>query len=232
MNKIIVILSIVWLSSAHFNQELIARKNGKKEDVSLYTIEGVILTANRNLNVPKTWLRDITLSIDNGEIKGFVRLDGRFLISGVQNGSHILQIEHPDIYFQPVKVEITGKGKYRARKVNYIQPSIINQVPYPLRLQPLVRRKYFRNREQWRIIDVILNPMVLVMVLPLLLMLLVPKIIKDPEAKKELDSIQFPKINDMPDLSDMLSSFLSGKKRMESEEKEIAENTSKKKHPK
>ncbi|KAH8350721.1 hypothetical protein KR084_004900, partial [Drosophila pseudotakahashii] len=182
-----------------------------------------------NLNLPKTWLRDITLSIDNGKIKGFVRLDGRFLISGVQNGSHILQVEHPDIYFQPVKVEITVKGKYRARKVNYIQPSIINQVPYPLRLQPLVRRTYFRNREQWRIVDVILNPMVLVMVLPLLLMLLVPKIIKDPEAKKELDNIQFPKINVMPELSDMLSSFLSGKKNMESEEKEIAEKTAKKK---
>ncbi|XP_016980610.1 ER membrane protein complex subunit 7 homolog [Drosophila rhopaloa] len=211
MYKIIVILSILCLSSALANQDLVAGEREQKQAV-LYTIEGVILAPDRKLNLPKTWLRDITVSISNGELMGFVRLDRRFLISGVRNGSHILHIEHPDIYFQPVKVEITGKGKYRARKVNYLQPSLINQVPYPLRLQPLFRRKYFKNREQWLFIDLILNPMVLLMVVPLLLMLVVPKIIKDPEAKRELDSIQFPKVSNMPDFSDMLSSLLSGKK--------------------
>jgi len=229
MFKIIVILSIVCLSSGLVNQELIIRKNGKKDEVAMYTIEGVILKPDRSLNLPQTWLRDITLSINNGEIKGFVRLDGRFLLSGVQNGSYVLEVQHPDIYFQQVRVEITGKGKYRARKVNYIQPSLINQVPYPLRLQPLARRKYFKSREQWRILDVVLNPMVLLMVMPFLLMLAFSILIKDPETKKELDSIQFPKMSDMPDFTGALSSILSGKNRLEAEEKVVAEKDPNKK---
>ncbi|KAI8038003.1 ER membrane protein complex subunit 7 homolog [Drosophila gunungcola] len=164
----------------------------------MYTIEGTILSPDRKLNLPKSWLRDITVSVNNGEFKGFVRLDRRFSMSGVPNGSHILQAEHPDIYFQPVEVEITGKGKYRARKVNYIQPSLINQKPYSLRLRPLDRRKYLKSREQWRLIELILNPMVLVMVVPLLLMLVVLKIIRDTESKKELDSLRLPKMNPVP----------------------------------
>lgn len=178
---------------------------------TLYTIDGVIVTPDKALDLPESYMRNITLSINNGEFKGFVRLDGRFTISGVSNGTHILEVHHPDIYFQAVKVEITGVGKFRARQVNYVQPSLINQVPYPLRLQPLVRRKYFRIREQWRVIDVLLNPLVLAMVLPMVFMWIILWMFSDPEAKKELDSLQFPKIKDMPDFSDMLSSYLSGK---------------------
>ncbi|XP_016964113.1 ER membrane protein complex subunit 7 homolog [Drosophila biarmipes] len=218
MYKIIVILSIVCLSSGLASQELTVRQNRRKEDLATYTIEGVILKPDRSMNLPETWFRDITLSINGGEIKGFVRLDGRFLMSGVPNGSHILEVQHPDIYFQQVRVEITGKGKYRARKVNYIQPSLINQVPYPLRLPALARRSYFKSREQWCFLDVILNPMVLLMVMPLLLMLAFSMLIKDPETKKELDSIQFPKLSDMPDFTGALSTILSGKKRLEAEE--------------
>ncbi|XP_017050437.1 ER membrane protein complex subunit 7 homolog [Drosophila ficusphila] len=227
MYKIVVILSILSLSSALVEREYLPRVKESKAGV-LYTIEGIVLPAEKKLNLPKTWVRDITVSINNGELKGFVRLDRRFSISGVPSGSHVLQIEHPDIHFQPVIVEINARGKYRARKVNYVQPSVVVQVPYPLRLLPLHRRKFFRNREQWHVVDLILNPMVLVMVLPLLLMLAIPRIIKDPEAKKELESIQLPKIKDLPDFSDMLVSFLSGQRPPDPEVKEVAKKASKK----
>jgi len=39
--------------------------------------------------------------------------------------------------------------------------------------------------------------MVLMMVLPLLLMLVLPKMINDPETKKEIDNLQFPKVRTM-----------------------------------
>lgn len=55
--------------------------------------------------------------------------------------------------------------------------------------------------------------MVLMMVLPLLLMLVLPKMINDPETKKELENIQFPKMNnEMPDLSEMVTSLFTGGK--------------------
>ncbi|ALC41305.1 CG8397 [Drosophila busckii] len=191
------------------------------EDVSgYYTIEGKVYAPEVGPGpapgMPMTstskWQVDVVVSINNGEYKGFVREDGNFVISGVPSGSYVLDVYHPDVFYEPVRVEINPKGKFRARKVNYVQPAQVVQLPYPLRLKPLMRFKYFQTREQWKITDFLFSPMVLMMALPLLLMLVLPKMINDPETKKEIENMQFPKMgNDMPEISEMLTSFLSGK---------------------
>lgn len=204
-----------------------AEKEG--ETRTLYTIEGVIMQPDAELLVSAEWPADITLSINGGEYKGFVRLDGKFVISGVPSGSYILDIYHPDVHFKSVRVEINTSGKIRARKLSYLRPQQIQKIPYPLSLKPLGRRKYFRMREQWNITDYVLNPMVLLMVVPLMLMLLLPRLINDPETKREIENIQFPKIpNGVPDLSDMLSSFLAGKRIAEKPKKSIVGTPNKK----
>lgn len=54
--------------------------------------------------------------------------------------------------------------------------------------------------------------MVLMMILPLLLLLILPKMINDPETKKDLENMQFPKMNsDMPEISEMFTSLFTGK---------------------
>lgn len=64
--------------------------------------------------------------------------------------------------------------------------------------------------------------MVLMMALPLLLMLVLPKMINDPETKKEIENMQFPKMtNDMPEISEMLTSFLAGKQPEKLEKKPV-----------
>uniref|UniRef100_A0A1B0FK64 Uncharacterized protein n=1 Tax=Glossina morsitans morsitans TaxID=37546 RepID=A0A1B0FK64_GLOMM len=61
------------------------------------------------------------------------------------------------------------------------------------------------------ITDFPFSPMVLMMILPLFLLLVLPKMIKDLDTKNEVESISFPKINDdMPKISEMLTSFFSG----------------------
>ncbi|EDW92001.1 ER membrane protein complex subunit 7 homolog [Drosophila yakuba] len=206
--------------------EVIIGQDELVDEVSgLYTIEGRVSppdslfpptqgggrSAPVNKNAPK-WHTELTLSINDGEFKGFVREDGQFMISGVPSGSYILDVHHPDVFYEPVRVEINPKGKFRARKVNFVQPAQIMQVPYPLRVKPLMPFKYFQTREQWKITDFLFSPMVLMMVLPLLLMLVLPKMINDPETKKEIDNLQFPKMgNDMPEISEMLTSLLTGK---------------------
>lgn len=53
--------------------------------------------------------------------------------------------------------------------------------------------------------------MVLMMILPLILLVLLPKIMSDPETKKELESMQMPQMGQgLPDMSDMLTRFLGG----------------------
>ncbi|XP_068152734.1 ER membrane protein complex subunit 7 homolog [Drosophila tropicalis] len=182
-----------------------------QKQTMVYSIEGVILQPESNISVSPHWLSEITLSINSGEYKGFVREDGRFVVSGVPHGSYVMFVDHPDLYFPPVRVEII-KGKLRARQVNFVQTSLIVRMPYPLRLRPWHQRRYFHTREQWRIVDVILSPMFLVMVVPWVLMLVLPKLINDPETMREIENIPFPKLPaELPDLSEMLTSFLAPK---------------------
>ncbi|KAH8410998.1 hypothetical protein KR222_005650 [Zaprionus bogoriensis] len=217
--KFVIIAALLAASGA----EVVIGQEELVDDVSgYYTIEGKVYAPDvgpgaalgQPIALPSgsKWQTDLSVSINNGEYKGFVREDGHFIISGVPSGSYVLDVYHPDIYYEPVRVEINPKGKFRARKVNYIQPAQVIQVPYPLRMKPLMRFKYFQTREQWKITDFLFSPMVLMMALPLVLMLVLPKMINDPETKKEMENMQFPKMtNDMPEISEMLTSFLAGK---------------------
>lgn len=134
-----------------------------KDEVSgLYTIEGKVyppeiqmgMSYNPNAGVPNNnnkWQTETVLTINGGEYKGFIREDGSFIISSVPSGSYVVEIYNADYFYEPIRVEINPKGKFRARKVNYVQPSQIVQVPYPLKLKALTRFKYFQSREQWKV---------------------------------------------------------------------------------
>lgn len=156
--KLVIIAALIALS----NCEIVIGQEELVDDVSgYYTIEGKVyapdLGPGAAQGLPVTlpngnkWQTDLSVSINNGEYKGFVREDGQFIISGVPSGSYILDVYHPDIFYEPVRVEINPKGKFRARKVNFIQPAQVIQVPYPLRMKPLMRFKYFQTREQWKV---------------------------------------------------------------------------------
>lgn len=54
----------------------------------------------------------------SGEIKGFLKNDGTFVISKIPSGSYVVEILNPNYLYEPVRVEINNKGKFRARKVN------------------------------------------------------------------------------------------------------------------
>jgi len=85
----------------------------------------------------------------------------------------------------------------------------VTHLQYPIKLSPLAPYKYFIPREEWRITDVLLSPMVLMMVLPLVLILILPKMMSDPETRKEMEQMQMPKY-EMPEMSEMLTSFFGG----------------------
>ncbi|KAH8391834.1 hypothetical protein KR215_005251, partial [Drosophila sulfurigaster] len=196
-----------------------------------FNIEGIVLPAEAELQVDEKWPTDVQIAVNGGEYFGFVRPNGSFVVSGVTPGSHIVEAYHPDIYIPPLRLDISSRGKFRARKLSHIRPKQVIKLPYPLYLKPLKRRKYFRLRETWNIMDYVLNPMVLLMVVPLLLMLILPRLISDPETKREIENIQIPKIpTGVPDLSDMLTSFLAGKKQAELQQKTSPRSANKKRN--
>lgn len=51
-------------------------------------------------------------------MKGFLKSDGSFILSKVPSGSYVLEIQNANYLFDAVRIEISIKGKFRARKVN------------------------------------------------------------------------------------------------------------------
>lgn len=187
-----------------------------EEDTStdLFVIEGKVFPWD---NAASTgWQLMTHVMANGGEHYGFLREDGTFIISNVPSGSYMVEVVNPNYVYEPVRVEINSKGKFRARKVNLIQTSQVIQVPYPLKMKPLAPFRYFQVREQWRLTDFLFNPMVLMMVLPLVLIMILPKIMNDPETRKEMEQLNNLTIYNMPEMSEVITSFLSGGEKQKS----------------
>jgi len=154
-------------------------------------------------------IAEMRVFANGGEFIGFVKEDGSFTITNVPSGSYVIEVVHPNIVFESARIDVSQKGKIRARKLNYVQPSQVVQMAYPLRLKPLAPFRYFQIREQWRITDLLFSPMVMMMILPLVLIMILPKLMSDPETQKEMQELTMPKY-DMPEVSEMLTSWFAG----------------------
>jgi len=199
------------------------------EDLSLqdngwYSIEGKIVQPDKrtlaqlHLNMDN-WASQFQILVNGGEHVASIHEDGTFIVQGVNSGSHVLDVIHPSIHYESARIDITSKGKIRARKVNNLQPSAVTHMVYPLRLTLIGPYRYFQTREQWRITDILFSPMVLMMVLPLVLIVILPKMMSDPETRKEMESVTLPKY-EMPEMSEMLTSFFGGGSKSSSNHRE------------
>ncbi|XP_005091223.3 ER membrane protein complex subunit 7 [Aplysia californica] len=179
-------------------------------DRSEFKIEGKVFVASKD----KEWTMNSRVLVDGGEYLGFVRTDGTFVVNGVPSGSYIVEIANPNALFEALRVDITSKGKMRARRVNFLQPNLVKTVSYPLEFRERGKPVYFQKREQWRLTDFLFNPMVLTMIVPLLLIMVLPKLMNaaDADTQKEMQT-QMNALNNrpnMPDPAELLSNFFSG----------------------
>lgn len=177
-------------------------------DTNRYVIEGKVFPPDMPYT-PDKWQANTHLQLNGGEYFGFIREDGTFVIHNIPSGSYVLEVINSDYLYEPVRVEINSKGKYRARKVNYIQTSQVIQVPYPLKLKPMGKYRYFQVREQLRMTDFLFNPMILMMVLPLLLIMVLPKMMSDPDTKKEMEQFSNLTKFEMPEMSEIMTSIFN-----------------------
>ncbi|XP_014670452.1 PREDICTED: ER membrane protein complex subunit 7 homolog [Priapulus caudatus] len=172
-----------------------------------YSVEGKVPSLQ---DYYPDWTIRTRILVNGGQYVGFLKHDGSFQVQNLASGSYVFEVDNADFDFEPVRVDINSKGKIRARKVNYIQSSQVNTVQYPLKFRLRGVANYFQKRETWRITDMLMNPMVLMMVAPLLLMVVLPKLtsMQDPESQKEMQDmqqqIQQPQ---MPDIAEKLTSL-------------------------
>lgn len=199
----------------------------------LFTIVGKV-----NIRMDELDLENTRIIVDDGQYVGFLRSDGTFTIPGLASGSYVLEISSSRNVYEPVRIDINTKGKIRSRRVNLLQPSDITLLNYPLKLESKGYPNYFFKREQFRILDLLMSPMVLMMIVPLLLVLVLPKLVnQDPELQRELaatTNILQPNTQNMPNLSEMMVNFFEGgkpkaKKPIKSSKAEGSSSLSKKK---
>ncbi|XP_046423782.1 ER membrane protein complex subunit 7 homolog isoform X1 [Neodiprion pinetum] len=197
-------------------------ENDEEVSTDRYVIEGKVFPPENAILTG--WQLMTHVMANGGEHLGYLREDGSFTISNVPSGSYIIEVVNPNYAYEPVRVEINSKGKFRARKVNLIQTSQVIQVPYPLKMRPFAPFRYFQLREQWRVTDFLFNPMVLMMILPLLLIMVLPKIMNDPETRKIAGTRSFQEMEqlnsltkyDMPEMSEMITTFFAGEEKQKS----------------
>lgn len=76
--------------------------------------------------------------------------------------------------------------------------------------------------------------MILMMVLPLILLIILPRMMNDPETKKEMENMNLNKISgEMPEISEMITSFFTGSKpppKKEDKPRPISSKVSKKRN--
>jgi len=181
-----------------------------KESSRLQTVEGKVKHPSPK---PEDWHWKTRILIDGGRRgEAFLREDGSFSFI-VPAGSYLIEVVNPDYRFEPVRVDVTAKGKIRARMVNNLQPSQVTLRPYPLRFETKERMRYFQKREEWKITDLLMNPMVMMMVLPLLLITVLPKMMGDPETQREMQEMQRNMANtqnQMPEVSEVFANLFGG----------------------
>nr|ACO08330.1 C15orf24 homolog precursor [Oncorhynchus mykiss] len=162
------------------------------------------------------WISSARVTVEGEEYIGFMRTDGSFVVNDVPSGSYVVEVISPGYKFEAVRVDITSKGKMRARLVNFIKTSEVIRQPYPLQLRSSGPHTYFMKRETWGWTDFLMNPMVLMMVLPLLIIVLLPKVVNtnDPEMRKEMEqSMNMLNPNpELPDVSEFMTKLFSGSK--------------------
>lgn len=77
--------------------------------------------------IPQNWQANSRVLLNYGKYIGFIKEDGGFVVEGVAPGSYVLEVTNVDYIFEPIRVDITSKGKIRARKLNVLQVRFFRQ---------------------------------------------------------------------------------------------------------
>lgn len=178
----------------------------------LFTIYGKV-----NIRLDELDLENTRILVDDGQYVAFLRGDGTFTIPGLPSNTYVVEVLSTRNVYEPVRVDINSKGKVRTRKLNLIQPSDVTVLRYPLSFESKGYPNYFQKREQFRVMDILMSPMVLMMIVPLLLVVVLPKLVnQDPELQRELQqttNILQPDVqSQLPNMSELMYNMFKEKR--------------------
>ncbi|KAF9015336.1 hypothetical protein BDQ17DRAFT_1340870 [Cyathus striatus] len=134
--------------------------------------------------------------LDNGRFNGGVTRDGSFVIPNVIPGTYLLTIDTRDYSFDQVRVDVLDNSS-----IPEVRPYVVGTpleppadvlLPYPIDVHPRHKHDYFVPPETFNFVQMLSNPMMLMMVIGGAMVLVTPYLIKnmDPESLQEFKEQQ------------------------------------------
>ncbi|KAH9982525.1 hypothetical protein BGW80DRAFT_1247351 [Lactifluus volemus] len=117
--------------------------------------------------------------LDNSIASGSITRDGRFVIPDVEAGTYILSVVSRDHFFDKLRVDVPPDPKSPPEIRAYTVGSPLNP--------PSPGKDYFVPHQSFNVLQILQNPMMLIMVFGGAMMLAMPYIMKniDPEVLQE-----------------------------------------------
>uniref|UniRef100_A0A7S1F4P7 ER membrane protein complex subunit 7 beta-sandwich domain-containing protein n=1 Tax=Noctiluca scintillans TaxID=2966 RepID=A0A7S1F4P7_NOCSC len=137
-------------------------------------------------------LNALKVIVDGGAYAALPTADGHFAISGVCPGTHLLQVIHPTLVFEPVYVEAAAKNgvvKMSAHLADFEQGAGA-KLKYPLGVAPSNTYTYLEKREEFNIFSIFKSPMALIGLFSFGAMFLLMKVQPMLEEEKERERLR------------------------------------------
>mmetsp|Transcript_32366 Transcript_32366/g.60927 ORF Transcript_32366/g.60927 Transcript_32366/m.60927 type:complete len:197 (-) Transcript_32366:54-644(-) len=126
--------------------------------------------------------------LDGGLMSALPASDGHFALSGVPAGPHLLQVVHPLLSFDPVRVEYVpekASGQEISAFIADMEHGKGVKLKYPLGLAPSGAFSYLEKREEFNLLSVFKSPYAIFGVVSMGAMFFLPKLQSMVEEEKE-----------------------------------------------
>ncbi|CAO3593209.1 unnamed protein product [Absidia cylindrospora] len=178
--------------------------------VAAVSVEGSLVTNGILTDLRR--LRPSTKVTLSGIYNAFVQSDGTFSFDDVPAGSYLLEVNNIDYIFPKLRVDVkenTVDGAYTVLGVGWDKTGYA--IPHPFVLRAKAEADYFVERQGFNVMGMFKNPMFLMLGFSGIMMLVMPKMLKnlDPEAMQDVAQSQSDAQNIMNDMPTSLSQMFA-----------------------
>lgn len=139
--------------------------------------------------IDETPVNSTKIVLNGGEFTSYSKPDGSFSFYHVPPGVHVLDVLSHSLHFGQIKIQLLADSMDAPNCIEYAYPGAPKQVvPHPLILKAHATYEYFEKRPGFSLLNILKNPMILLMVFSFGLMFMMPKMMEnmDPEEQERM----------------------------------------------
>jgi len=149
----------------------------------------VTVTIEGKLKLPQqeTQINSTQITLNDAEFSTYSKSDGSFTFYNIPEGIYVLDIHSSSYYFSQIKIQVSSDDTIKC--IEYLYPGSTKQaIPHPLELEAHGAYNYFEPRKGFGLLNLLKNPMVLMMIASFGFMYMMPKMMEglDDEQKEQM----------------------------------------------